>query len=222
MSLQEAVPSDGDIRIANEGCFTVCADCVFVRLVALQPSHVGHAPACLPEQGDSVVSMVAAFLRFISAQEGRREPALRFWQEGAGFDRNLFATAAILALIDSHHANPVRRSLCERATDWPWSSAWYSLGISPRRQHPRPSVRVWPASRLSGLTGQLFLGGVAWCWFCRRGRDPVRTGGASGTRRILRWTGFQRTARGVVGEFNSLTSRRLPAVGPSARSLQRA
>jgi putative transposase len=47
----------------------------------------------------------------------------RFWQRGGGYDRNLIEPTAIWAEMDYIHANPVRRGLCTRATDWIWSSA---------------------------------------------------------------------------------------------------
>ena len=47
----------------------------------------------------------------------------RFWQEGPGYDRNIESDAAIRSAIDYIHMNPVRRGLCERKTDWGWSSA---------------------------------------------------------------------------------------------------
>ena len=52
----------------------------------------------------------------------------RFWQEGPGFDRNLFGPEAITASMDYIHLNPVKRGLCEKATDWKWSSARFYLG----------------------------------------------------------------------------------------------
>lgn len=52
----------------------------------------------------------------------------RFWQEGPGFDRNLFSPEAITASMDYIHLNPVKRGLCEKATDWKWSSARFYLG----------------------------------------------------------------------------------------------
>jgi putative transposase len=47
----------------------------------------------------------------------------RFWQEGGGYDRNLWTESAVMASIDYIHLNPVRRGLCERAVEWRWSSA---------------------------------------------------------------------------------------------------
>ncbi len=58
----------------------------------------------------------------------------RFWQEGPGFDRNLFSIKAILASLRYIHANPVKRGLCLREVDWKWSSARYYLDVPPRQQ----------------------------------------------------------------------------------------
>ena len=60
----------------------------------------------------------------------RERPAkfcFRFWQEGAGFDRNLLTVKAIESSIDYIHRNPVERKLCRRAIDFRWSSARYYL-----------------------------------------------------------------------------------------------
>jgi len=52
--------------------------------------------------------------------------AFRFWQEGAGYDRNMQTGAAVTASIEYIHGNPVARKLVRQATDWRWSSArWY-------------------------------------------------------------------------------------------------
>jgi putative transposase len=56
----------------------------------------------------------------------------RYWPEGPGYDRNLTESPSIAAAIDYVHMNPVRRGLCERCTDWKWSSARYFL----ESQHP--------------------------------------------------------------------------------------
>jgi putative transposase len=47
----------------------------------------------------------------------------RFWQPGGGFDHNIFREKTVPTVIDYIHANPVRRGLVERPTDWEWSSA---------------------------------------------------------------------------------------------------
>ena len=72
----------------------------------------------------------------------------RYWQEGPGFDRNLFSLEAIEASIAYIHRNPVERGLCPRATDWKWSSARYYLNLPAKQQHenlpfihgPRPEI----------------------------------------------------------------------------------
>jgi putative transposase len=51
----------------------------------------------------------------------------RYWHEGPGYDRNLKEARSIVAAIDYVHMNSVRRGLCERCTDWKWSSARYFL-----------------------------------------------------------------------------------------------
>jgi putative transposase len=51
----------------------------------------------------------------------------RFWQQGGGYDRNMFEPETIHASIDYLHNNPVRRGLAATPVDWRWSSArWYS------------------------------------------------------------------------------------------------
>jgi len=63
---------------------------------------------------------------FLKRMEYRRPDgttAYRFWQRGGGYDRNMTQPKSILAAIDYIHANPVRKGLCQRSTDWPWSSA---------------------------------------------------------------------------------------------------
>ena len=59
-------------------------------------------------------------------QERPGKIVFRFWQEGPGYDRNLWTDEAIRASIEYIHANPVRRGLSQKASDWKWSSArWY-------------------------------------------------------------------------------------------------
>ena len=70
------------------------------------------------------------FLSRITVVEGsvtRR----RFWQPGGGYDRNVTEERTLESMIGYIHMNPVRRGLCERATDWEWSSARWYAGIQP-------------------------------------------------------------------------------------------
>ena len=70
------------------------------------------------------------WLSKITVQEGTRVRR-RFWQPGGGCDRNGIEIATVHAMIDYIHANPVRRGLVERPTDWEWSSARWYAGVTP-------------------------------------------------------------------------------------------
>jgi putative transposase len=59
----------------------------------------------------------------LTVRERPGKMVFRFWQEGPGFDRNLYTVKAVQASIDYIHNNPVKRGLCIRARDWRWSSA---------------------------------------------------------------------------------------------------
>lgn len=69
----------------------------------------------------------APLLDRLMVRERPGKMCFRFWQEGPGFDRNLFSPQAIEASIDYIHTNPVKRGLCDRAIDWKWSSARYYI-----------------------------------------------------------------------------------------------
>ena len=63
----------------------------------------------------------------------------RFWQAGGGFDRNVLSEKTVPAVIDYIHANPIRRGLVARASDWEWSSARFWEGCDDvllRMDHP--------------------------------------------------------------------------------------
>ena len=116
------------------------------RLVAfvLMPEHVHLLvyPTSLSVKIDELLSAIkrphsgriklilqkthSPLLARLTVQERPGKMVFRYWQEGPGFDRNLFSEKAVLAAIDYIHNNPVRRGLVQRATDWKWSSArWY-------------------------------------------------------------------------------------------------
>jgi putative transposase len=75
-------------------------------------------------------------LKRLTVRERPGKYCFRYWQEGPGCDRNIFSPEALSASIDYLHNNPVRRQLCPKATDWPWSSARYFLLDPPRQQFP--------------------------------------------------------------------------------------
>ncbi|MCC6659782.1 MAG: hypothetical protein IT437_02730 [Phycisphaerales bacterium] len=61
----------------------------------------------------------------VQRPDGRIEH--RFWQQGGGYDRNLWKPEALRNSVRYIHQNPVEAGLCENAEDWLWSSArWYS------------------------------------------------------------------------------------------------
>ncbi len=81
--------------------------------------------------------------RLLSKLMVRERPGkecFRFWQEGPGFDRNLFSPDAISSSLEYIHNNPVSRRLCQRAVNWKWSSARYYLDVPPKQQHPKLPV----------------------------------------------------------------------------------
>lgn len=49
--------------------------------------------------------------------------AYRLWQDGGGYDRNLFTPKALRSAIDYIHNNPVRSGLVKSTLEWKWSSA---------------------------------------------------------------------------------------------------
>jgi len=52
---------------------------------------------------------------------------VRYWQPGGGFDRNVRDHEELLAVVDYIHANPVKRGLVARKSDWRWSSVHQHL-----------------------------------------------------------------------------------------------
>lgn len=75
------------------------------------------------------------FLPRMLDQQPNGDCRYRFWQRGGGYDRNVIEPKTAWSEIDYYHANPVRRGLCVRPTEWPWSSAatYAVLTNGPRR-----------------------------------------------------------------------------------------
>ena len=84
-----------------------------------------------------------ALLRELTVRQRPGVTTFRFWQEGPGYDRNLEQADTIRAAIDYVHLNPARRSLCERAVDWKWSSARDFLLDQHDRDLPRTDGVAW-------------------------------------------------------------------------------
>ncbi len=85
---------------------------------------------------ESLLGRGSRRLSKLAVRERPGKECFRFWQEGPGFDRNLFSSEAITASLEYIHNNPVSRELCRRAVEWKWSSARYYLDVPPRQQHP--------------------------------------------------------------------------------------
>jgi putative transposase len=94
---------------------------------------------------DILAEQRSGLLEQLTVRERPGKSCFRFWQEGPGFDRNLFTPEAIQASIQYIHDNPVKRKLCLRAIDWRWSSARFHIEdpsvppeAGPPRIHGRP------------------------------------------------------------------------------------
>ncbi len=90
-----------------------------------------------------LIESKSALLERLMVQERPKKVCFRIWQEAAGFDRNLFTPEALEPSIDYIHNNPVRRGLCEKATDWIWSSARFYLLDSLKRQFSEIATHSW-------------------------------------------------------------------------------
>jgi putative transposase len=71
--------------------------------------------------------------KLTSLQTGDTRRQHKFWQEGGGYDRNIFSMDAIKSSIDYIHNNPVKRGLVSNPGDWLWSSYkdWMGMGTGP-------------------------------------------------------------------------------------------
>ena len=108
----------------------------------------------------------SSLLQRLTVRERPGKHCFRFWQEGPGYDRNIASVKALEGSIDYIHMNPVRRGLCDRPTDWPWSSARYYLTRTAQTAvrriavHPRPTIRRVPRTArsraLAPLAAELF------------------------------------------------------------------
>jgi putative transposase len=86
--------------------------------------------------------------RLLSRLMVRERPGkfvFRFWQEGPGFDRNLFQPKVVQASLDYIHLNPVKRGLCAKARDWRWSSARFYESEGKELNGALPIITPLPA-----------------------------------------------------------------------------
>jgi len=79
-----------------------------------------------------VLANVPTFLQYMLDEQPNGKRAVRFWQRGGGYDRNIFTAEELWEKIRYIHMNPVRRKLVTRMVDWAWSSARdYAGGQGP-------------------------------------------------------------------------------------------
>src|ERR1700682_2190653 len=84
-----------------------------------------------------------AFLGRMTDRQPNGKEAGRFWQRGGGHDRTLWEPRDVWEMIDYIHANPVRRGVCRRPEEWPWSSARADVG--DRHEGPSPDRASLPS-----------------------------------------------------------------------------
>lgn len=77
------------------------------------------------------------WLKRLTIRRGDKD-VFRFWLPGGGFDHNLWNDRPVEAVVDYIHANPVRRGLVQRPTDWRWSSARRLAGLEDGPLTPDP------------------------------------------------------------------------------------
>jgi putative transposase len=148
---------------AGEACHVDLVGFVFM------PEHV-HLLVLPHGCKEDVSTFLAALKRPVSVAakadlEARRSPLLkrltvrerpgkecfRFWQEGAGYDRNMNVMAAIESAIEYVHHNPVRRGLCSRIDAWRWSSARFYLSDGKAYDDALPRIQPLSAEYWQAL-----------------------------------------------------------------------
>ena len=96
-----------------------------------------------------LVNNRSRLLQKLTVLERPGKMCFRYWQEGPGFDRNLFSGEAISLSLEYIHNNPVRRGLCGSPVDWFWSSARYFHEF-PAPQNPSlPRIHGLPDGAVS-------------------------------------------------------------------------
>jgi putative transposase len=66
----------------------------------------------------------------------------KIWQQGAGYDFNVYTPNKLLEKVAYIHANPVRAGLVAQAEDYPWSSAINYAGVAEGNAFGYPSHPV--------------------------------------------------------------------------------
>jgi len=98
---------------------------------------------------ESLAGRGSRLLPRLTVVERPGKTCFRFWQEGPGFDRNLFSPEAIESSLEYIHNNPVKRGLCRHVVDWKWSSARYYLDLPKRLDPDFPVIHGLPEGAVS-------------------------------------------------------------------------
>lgn len=87
----------------------------------------------------------SSLIKRLTIRERPGKEAFRFWQEGAGYDRNLQNAATVMSSIEYIHLNPVRRKLVTEARLWKWSSARFYGSDGQLIDPDLPQITPMPA-----------------------------------------------------------------------------
>lgn len=145
---------------------------LFAWVVMPEHIHIILMPTTLlPEQGSPLPTILSSFKGGFASSvldELRRIPGadlapftsargtLHFWQQGAGFDRNVRDAPEMTKEIRYIHHNPAKRGLVPTAVDWPWSSArWYAGRPDP--SHPAIDSIIFDRHEFPGRFPETFL-----------------------------------------------------------------
>ncbi len=105
----------------------------------LPKPEIGHFLARLKQPFSKEIKQILVeaknnLLQRLTISERPGKFCFRYWQEGPGYDRNLYTPKALEGSVNYFHDNPVERKLCSKAIDWKWSSARYYLLEPPKQQ----------------------------------------------------------------------------------------
>jgi putative transposase len=122
----------------NEGTSTVEG-----LLYAIKRPHSYRIKQFLVRSGSPLVQQ-------LTVQERPGKMVFRYWQEGPGYDRNLFSTKVVRDSIDYLHMNPVRRKLVAEPLQWQWSSCRFYAADGQQHDPALPKVHGLPADFWDG------------------------------------------------------------------------
>jgi putative transposase len=93
----------------------------------------------------TLIAAQSPLLKRLTIRERPGVDRFRFWQEGGGYDRNMWSEAVVLAAIDYIRMNPVRRGLSDHVVRWKWSSAGFYHDLDAVIDTRLPEITRLPA-----------------------------------------------------------------------------